>query len=103
MDGTEIAPGMRYCLQFFKRTPGEMCDGGSKVLLHTEMKCSICLSFQKGQKCPQKLKSVRPGSTKDMTAYHRVLLKLDTAHPTSQNSRDCQTHVWSGPMGEHVT
>ena len=80
-----------------------MCDDGSEVLLHTEMKCIICLSFQKGQKCPQKLKSVRPGSTKDMTAYQRVLSKLDTAHPTSQNSMDCQTHVWSGPMEEHVT
>ena len=80
-----------------------MCDDGSEVLLHTEMKCIICLSFQKGQKCPQKLKSVRPGSTKDMTANQRVLLKLDTAHPTSQNSMDCQAHVWSGPMEDLVT
>ena len=27
---------------------------------------------------------------KDMTAYQRVLLKLGTTHPTSQNSMDCQ-------------
>ena len=39
----------------------------------------------------------------DMTAYQRVLLKLGTTHPTYQNTMDCQTHVWSGPMGEHVT
>ena len=39
---------------------------------------------------------------KGMTAYQRVLLKLGTIHPTSQNSMDCQTHVGSRPMGEHV-
>ena len=40
---------------------------------------------------------------KDMTAYQRVLMILGTIHPTSHYSMDCQTHVWSGPMGEHVT
>ena len=35
--------------------------------------------------------------------YQRVLLKLSTIHPTSHNSREGQTHVWSGPMGELVT
>ena len=33
----------------------------------------------------------------------RVLLKIGTTHSTSQKSMDCQTHVWSGPMEEHVT
>ena len=42
-------------------------------------------------------------SPKDMTAYQRVLLKLGAAHPTSQNSMDCLTHAWSGPMEELVT
>ena len=29
-------------------------------------------------------------------------LKLCTTHSTSQNSMDCQTHVWSGPMEEQL-
>ena len=33
-----------------------------------------------------------------MTAYQRVSLQLGTIHSTSQNSMDCQPHVWSGPM-----
>ena len=37
-----------------------------------------------------------------MTDYQRVWLKLGTTHPTSHNSLDCQTHVWFGPIGEHV-
>ena len=40
---------------------------------------------------------------KDMTAYQRVLLKLGTTHPTSHDSKDCQIHVWLGPMEDHVT
>ena len=42
---------------------------------------------------------VSPKLYKDMTAYQRILLKLVTDHPTSQNRMDCLTHVWSGPMG----
>ena len=40
---------------------------------------------------------------KDTASYQRVLLKIGTTHSTSQKSMDCQTHVWSGPMEEHVT
>ena len=46
---------------------------------------------------------VSPKLYKDMTAYQQILLKLVTDHPTSQNRMDCLTHVWSGPMGGHVT
>ena len=41
---------------------------------------------------------VSPKLYKDMTAYQRILLKLSTDHPTSQNRMDCLIHVWSGPM-----
>ena len=40
-------------------------------------------------------------STKTRPLYHGFLLTLGTTHPTSQNSMDCQTQLWSKPMEEH--
>ena len=64
-------------------------------MMSTTFKVVFVLHAQKIFMTNRKLFSNCVPHAKDMTAYQRVFLQLGTTYPTSHNSMEGQTHVWS--------